>query len=368
VALAVVFLSCLLGWPASAAAERATLLRSYWDGAGSTIYSDILVEHDDGTSEVVTELGGQVGDIRMVQIETLVGPDGSHRSRLDFVRTLNLGRTAPLYWENSWVFITPDSVGTTDVAGDGEGDALEAAMNAWNDAVDDCSYMRLQLKPPLPLEVRPDGKNTVKYRHDRWCRPAYDDEDEKCYSQAALAITTLFHVNNPSNPDNGLVIDADIEVNAVDSRIATGCETTCVTLGDGSSMIQDLQNTLTHELGHVIGLDHTCWQFDGEPAPLDGAGKPVPSCNGALTAEVRDATMFTYQDATEIKKRTPEADDIAGVCAVYPTAADPMIYDEVDVDLSEGCGCRAGTRGDARAAPWLVAIAGAWWWRRRRRR
>ena len=346
-----------------ASAERATLLRSYWGESGTSIYSDILVERDDGSSEVVTELGGQVGDVRMVQFDSLA--PGTSQTRLDFVRTLNKGKTGPLYWSNSWVYITPDSAGTTDVAGDGEGVALSATMTAWNAGVAPCSYMQLKLKPPQSLEVKPDGKNTIKYRHDRWCRPAYGDEPEKCYRPEAAAITTLFHIDNPQNADNGLVIDADIEINAVDYMVATGCETSCVTLGD-DGIIQDLQNTLTHELGHVLGLDHTCWQFSDEPAPLDSTGKPVPSCDATLSAEIRDATMYTYQGPREVKKRTPEADDLAGVCAVYPTAADPMIFDEVDVD--SGGGCRVAGAGDGTPLLTLLVAAGAVVWRRRRRR
>jgi MYXO-CTERM domain-containing protein len=352
----------LLTLPALALAERATLLRSYWGESGTSIYSDILVEHDDGSSEVVTELGGQVGDIRMVQFEAGGGVTGP--TQLDFVRTLNKGKTAPLYWAQSWIFITPDSGGTSDVAGDGELATLTATAEAWNAAVEGCSYMRLKLKPPRSLEVRPDGKNTVKYRHDRWCRPAYGKEPEKCYRPEAAAITTLFHIDNPDNPDNGLVIDADIEVNAVDYMVATGCETACVTEGD-RGIVQDLQNTLTHELGHVIGLDHTCWQPGDGAAPLDGEGKPVPSCSSpTLSDEVLDATMYTYQGPRETKKRTPEADDVAGVCAVYPTDQDPMIYEEVDIDSG---GCAVGGRGGG-AGLGLLGLAGLSARRRRRPR
>jgi len=359
-----------LALPALAAAERATLVRSYWGESGSAIYSDILVEHDDGTSEVVTELGGQVGDLRMVQFE-VVGPgSGNGPPRLDFVRTLNKGKTAPLHWANSWVFLTPDSAGTTDVAGDGEIQAFTAAAEAWNSGVQGCSYMRLKMKPSMSLEVKPDGKNTLKFRHDRWCRPAYGSEPEKCYRPEAAAITTLFHIDNPQNPDNGLIIDADIEVNAVDYQVATGCESSCVTAGD-RGIVQDLQNTLTHELGHVLGLDHTCWQFSNDTAPLDGNGKPVPSCDSTLPAEVLDATMYTYQGPREIKKRTPEADDINGVCAIYPTAEDPMIFEEVDVNTGSGCcsvgGGRAAARRDGVGLLAIALATGAFVWRRRRR-
>jgi hypothetical protein len=74
----------------------------------------------------------------------------------------------------------------------------------------------------------------------------------------------------------------------------------------------DLQNTATHELGHLIGLDHA----------------PDP-----------ESTMAASADSGETKKRDLTADDIAGLCAVYPVGQEP----------EEEGGCCSGSGGGASA-------------------
>lgn len=84
----------------------------------------------------------------------------------------------------------------------------------------------------------------------------------------------------------GEIVDADIEMNGEDYAFAI----------DGRRDAYDLVQTLTHELGHVYGLDHT----------------PVP-----------DATMFALSYAGEIAKRTLHPDDVAGLCASHPLSSAP---------------------------------------------
>lgn len=95
--------------------------------------------------------------------------------------------------------------------------------------------------------------------------------------QDAFAVTIpLF------NPDTGANIDVDILFNS-------GFEWT--TRADTQLGKGDIQNILTHELGHFIGLDH-----------------PEP----------REATMYYAALTGETYKRTLAADDIQGACALYP--------------------------------------------------
>lgn len=221
------------------------------------------------------------------------------------------------------MFMRPPAGGAADVPGAFDA-ALASAMAAWNDTTSACGYLELRAEPPDTGEVGFDYINRIVVREDTWCAPG---PPERCHDSGSIGLTTLFFVDDPGNPRDGVILDADIELNAVDYALATcdGLPGGCVTGGDG--VRADLANTLTHELGHVIGLDHTCWAGDPSEAPLDGDGNPVPACQPVilLPPAVTEATMYNFADPEEIKKRTPEPDDVDGVCARYPIASDPGV-------------------------------------------
>ena len=287
---------------ASARADRVVGEVSRWTSDRALIYTERTIEHDDGTREVRRVPGGIVGNIGMFQIAETAGG----RSVVDFVPTRSTRTMKILHWDRSCVFITPNAKGSTQIAGNGELDVISRAAENWNSVIDSCSFVRLIYKPPEPdLELGFHGKNTVIFREDRWCTPAHGDEPEECHDHNITALTTVFYV--PNGTDEGTILDADVEVNSVDFSMATGCETQCVTLGTPNE-VEDLENTMTHELGHVLGLAHTCWVDDptnpNDEPPLDDQGRPAPACfpTQSLPAEVRDATMYPYQEPREVLK------------------------------------------------------------------
>lgn len=255
------------------------------------------------------------GDLRRVE--------WTHEASAPFTPTRTSSGT-PLRWAGSCVFLRPHVTGPADVPADDFAAALAGATSSWESATSACSYLHFQLEPPEAGEVGLDYVNRIIVREDRWCRPG---PPEHCYDAGATAITTVFFVDKPGDPADGTILDADIELNAVDYALATcsdppgGCTTT------GTGVVEDLANTLTHELGHVVGLDHTCWSGAPQDAPLDGDGVPVPSCTppSSLPASVTEATMYPFEDPEETKKRTPEADDVDGFCRTYPSASDPGV-------------------------------------------
>ena len=99
----------------------------------------------------------------------------------------------------------------------------------------------------------------------------------------------------------------------------------------------DLENVLTHEFGHYLGLAHTT-----DP----------------------EATMFASAVAGEILKRDLGSDDIAGICAVYPAGTptgecDPAPRGGLRLDCGEGgSGCSAipSTRPGARSGLLLLPL------------
>jgi MYXO-CTERM domain-containing protein len=343
---------------ADAAAESRHSLRSFWDDDHRHIVSEVMVVEDDGTLRLENVVGGTIDGISMVQIPLGAAP---------FVPTRSDGGTR-LRWGGSCVFITPDAAGSNDVAGDGERSALQAAMDAWNEALGACSYLRLMMEPPEALEVGLDGKNVVKFREETWCRPMNCKKPPECYSPSATAIATVCFINNIDRPDDGTILDVDIEINSVHYAIAVGCETTCASNGNGT--LADLQNTLTHELGHLLGLDHTCWDRL-PPGPLDDQGNPAPQCEprSALADEIVQATMYNFQSEGEVEKRTLEADDVEAVCTNYPSADDPRFCERTDITPEKSCCSVAGGRADP---PWttigLAVAAAAALGRGRRRR
>jgi len=158
-----------------------------------------------------------------------------------------------------------------------------------------------------------DGIRMVIFRDTSWCKL---DSSGICdpttpYDQVLPALTNVF-----VSTSTGRIIDADIEVNAHTYRFADRVAHPELTSS------YDLQNVLTHEFGHVLGLDSTCYPAGVTPRPTDNTGQPVADCATA-SAAVQATTMYPSTSPDDLQKRTLEPDDRAGVCAIYPAAASP---------------------------------------------
>lgn len=130
-----------------------------------------------------------------------------------------------------------------------------------------------------------------------------DDWTTRGHSPGAFALTTTWFRRS-----TGEIIDADMELNQQNWTFAiceeTGCEET------GTMPEVDLENTVTHELGHFFGLAHT--------------------------ESERNATMWACAEPGETLKRDLAPDDIEGMCEIYREGID------------EGCGCVAAGSGTTR--------------------
>lgn len=215
---------------------------------------------------------------------------------------------------------------------------LEESMLPWN-AIE-CSDIALVLAEPTDEKITGfdwaegtdgDNENIVVFRND----DAEDALDAWLHQLGALAITTVTFESN-----QGRLLDADIEVNDASFQF-----TTCDPEDNDCDVDFDLQNTLTHELGHVLGLDHSS----------DG-----------------DATMFASAPRSDTSKRTLSADDQAAICLVYPSGG-PIGDCPTDggfvVERQAPPNVRfAPTLCGAGAASAPVAILGVLLWSRTRRR
>jgi hypothetical protein len=132
---------------------------------------------------------------------------------------------------------------------------------------------------------RQPNANVFLFRDDAW---PYDSTVDQ------LGLTTVTY-----NVETGEIVDADVEFNTFDKTFSTTDDELLVAI--------DFASIATHEIGHFLGLSHTR-EFG--------------------------ATMVAGYEGG-VGMRSLEADDIAGVCALYPP----------DRELSSVCATRHGFSG-----------------------
>jgi hypothetical protein len=276
-----------------------------------------------------------------------------------WVQTRNDEMNLPMAWRRSGVTLEVlTGASPAQVTGEQFRQTAVTAANTWNLP---CTCVRLTVRGSIAASVfvepeQPTRNNTVQFRTDVWARNAREPDLRVPYDTAALAITSVFSVVM-----TGEIVDADVEVNAVnyewtDLVVNPGARPT--NLNRPTNAVQDLQNTLTHEFGHVLGLDHNCTS-PGQPDLRDQTGALAPSCSEArrLNTALAEATMFVSVEPRDTTRRDLALDDINGLCGIYP-ADGPVCAAPAD----DG-GCRmapAVAGGPERAAtwPWLVVLAG----------
>jgi hypothetical protein len=230
-------------------------------------------------------------------------------------------------WTRSCVHVTGYPNDLPDMTAEQVATAASGAAAAWSNVGLSCTYLAIDIA--LSSEATPtasaDNKNSLIFRHNDWCNPS--DSPWTCsYDQAALAITSVFVQRS-----TGHIQEADIEVN--DRWFSW----TDLALNPDEKTKQDLQNALTHEMGHLVGLDHSC--FNPAPnltRPTDNLGNPVPDCATAPMA-IRDTTMFASATPGDLSKRTLEPDDQQAVCDIYPLNKDPVYCPAEGGGTSSSC-------------------------------
>ncbi len=223
-----------------------------------------------------------------------------------------------------------------------------------------------------------DGTNLVVFRQGL-CQSIADADCQKadlsaciqrynCWSHGssggiiALTLTTF-------RPSTGEILDADMELHGWNGLSGgsgegwyftcdapTGSVSSCAGAYDRSKCM-DVGNTVTHEAGHVLGLDHEC-AYAGPPYN-------VPCIDS-------NATMAQNANPGETHKRVLTQDDVNGVCTIYPAGGsvdtqtgclgDGKVYDSTDcvnerpAGQSSAGGCGAGGAGLPSLAAALVAL------------
>lgn len=185
----------------------------------------------------------------------------------------DLPEGAPLFWERRSIEFRDEFTRIPNVESNAARLALGASLATWSHA-GDCTDIALTHIGQADTDRTnlsggaPDRENRVVFRATDWPLRV---------GPQTLAVTTLIY-----RRASGEIVDADIDVNAVNHPWSA------LTVPAGTN---DIENTLTHEFGHVLGFAHS---------------------------DVLEATMFAHADLDETLKRDLAPDDLDAVCTVYP--------------------------------------------------
>jgi MYXO-CTERM domain-containing protein len=183
-----------------------------------------------------------------------------------------------IFWPAACVVYHINEAGSEDTDSNRAFVAIETSFQRWT--LPDCSYISF-INGGFTDEDRV-GYNSYTGAGQNANIVVFRDADWE-HESGILALTSVTY-----RPSTGEIVDADIELNGVDYNFTT--------TNNELRVIIDVANTVTHEAGHFLGLDHS---------------------------QVEEATMFATAPIRETKKRSLDLDDINGLCAIYPASQAP---------------------------------------------
>ncbi|MBY0369580.1 matrixin family metalloprotease [bacterium] len=203
-------------------------------------------------------------------------------------------------------------------------DAIDASFGAWRER-EDTMLEFLPMGCAQTAANLNDGVNTLIYVTNDWP-----------FEVTAIAITRNFYVAG-DGPRAGLILDTDIMLNGDETLINQGIAHGFTTTGEANC--HDLQNILTHEVGHFIGLGH-------ETTPKDS-----------------DATMYETAQLGETLKRSLSQNDIDGLMSAYSGVGQKvwLFSSAAACAMSSGifsCAAVHGSRPDPETVVWMFLAIG----------
>jgi hypothetical protein len=213
---------------------------------------------------------------------------------------------ASLHWETSGVELEPViPAQSTGVSASDLVRVLHEEVDAWNNALSGCSVPKLRIGPVRALgAARSDGHNLVVVDSSAWCSPDARSRAD-CYDPTLQAFTHVRPRLDLDSSHAGAILEADIEVNAVGFRWSA----------DGTLVrTLSLRALIAHELGHVLGLDHSC--SERPYGPDTPSRMRLPLCTD-IAADERFRSIM-YPNPTEAGRAlvlAPTDDAIATLCS-----------------------------------------------------
>lgn len=224
-----------------------------------------------------------------------------------------------------------------------EFDAVRRSFQNWQSVFATCGNLAFEEggkveERKVGYVVGEDNRNLVLFRQRRCAdvAPSNDacwNDDEcgnkyDCWSNdsqtIAVTLTTYDQIS-------GIIYDSDIELNTPSFYFTTSDGLVCPAPGTTGCVSTDIENTMTHEIGHFVGLDHT--NFAG-------------------------STMNPRAQPGETSKRSIDSGSKDFVCASYPKGKPSVACIHPTTDSALGRKASVAGCSSAGAEAWLPALAG----------
>jgi len=175
-----------------------------------------------------------------------------------------------------WANLPIDYLINTDQFSNSEETAIKNSADTWDDALDEMSSSSINLFGDNP-------SSTTKTQDQ-----AGDNDGENIIVKGDLASNIIGVTSFWYNTGTKEVVDADMVLNFVDFDWSTNAQ--------GTPLRMDVQNIVTHELGHYLVLDDLS------------------------SRKTLGLTMHGFSDTGEIKNRTTGLGDELGVAELYASS------------------------------------------------